>query len=58
MTGTAPNTNAARTLAGAPPGSWRLVAAMVARGEFGEPGSTRSRPSITASASAIIGYFQ
>jgi hypothetical protein len=42
----------------APPGSWRLVAAMVARGEFGEPANTPSRPSSTASASAMIGYFQ
>jgi hypothetical protein len=42
----------------APPGSWRLVTAMVARGAFGEPANTPSRPSTMASASAMIGYFQ
>ena len=42
----------------APPGSWRLVAAMVARGEFGDPANTPSTPSATASTSAMIGYFQ
>jgi hypothetical protein len=42
----------------APPGSWRLVVAMVALGEFGDPANTPSRPSTTASSTAMIGYFQ
>jgi hypothetical protein len=42
----------------APPGSWRLVAAMVALGEFGDPANTPRMPSKMASANAMIGYFQ